>query len=140
MGQCLSLQNHKYKCLFSDLKKDKTVEKTENVIRPIELKLKHKTTDKKISKTPPKSDKTVWDDWQRSEAANRAERSVKKMRYLTQCELDGGKTRRKIGAAYGGRRRKGANRIPNDRAKKQDRKKRRQRQMRDCSVFTFPTI
>ena len=71
MGQCLSLQNHKYKCLFSDLKKDKTVEKTENVIRPIELKSKHKTTDKKISKTPPKSEKTIWDNWQRSEAANR---------------------------------------------------------------------
>ena len=35
---------------------------------------------------------------------------------------------------------KGANPIPNDRAKKQDRKKRRQRQIRDCSVFTFPTI
>ena len=71
MGQCLSLQNPKYKCLFSDLKKDKTVEKTENVIRPIELKSKHKTTDKKISKTPPKSEETVWDDWQRSETANR---------------------------------------------------------------------
>ena len=71
MGQCLSLQNHKYKCLFSDSKKDKRVEKTENVIRPIELKLKHKTTDKKISKPQPKSEKTVWDDWQRSEASNR---------------------------------------------------------------------
>ena len=47
------------------------MEKTENVIRPIELKSKHKKTDKKISKTPPKSEKTVWDDWQRSEAANR---------------------------------------------------------------------
>ena len=35
---------------------------------------------------------------------------------------------------------KGANQIPNDRAKKQDRKKRTQRKIRDCSVFTFPTI
>ena len=71
MGQCLSLQNPKYKCLFSDLKKDKKVEKTENVIRPIKLKLKHETADKKISKPQPKSEKTVWDHWQRSEAANR---------------------------------------------------------------------
>ena len=71
MGQCLSFQNPKYKCLFSDLKKDKTVEKTENVIRPIELKSKHKKIHKKMSKNPPKSEKTIWDNWQRSEAANR---------------------------------------------------------------------
>ena len=67
----------------------------------------------------------------------RAERRVKKMRYLTQCELDGGKKRRKIGAAYGGRRRKGTNRIPNDRAIKQDRKKRRQRQVREGMMWTL---
>jgi len=100
--------------------------------------LRNSVPKKKEIKNSQKSEKNDWVNhyhWSRSEAANRAERRVKKMRYLTQCELDGGKKRRKIGAAYGGRRKRGANRIPNDRAIKQDRKRRRQRQMRDSVVM-----
>lgn len=72
-----------------------------------------------------------WAAWQASERANRAERRVRKMRFLVSYELEVGKKRRKIGAAYGGRRKRNSNRIPNDRAKKIDRKKRRHRQIND---------
>lgn len=129
-------------CLTTKFKKDKTVEKigygytfTESDPKPMPI-IKNKTR-KKTKESPKPTKKCVWDAWQASEKSNRAERKVKKMRYLTQCELDAGKKRRKIGAAYGGRRKKSSNRIPNDRAIKQDRKKRRQRQIRDSYQWTL---
>lgn len=136
MGQCLMPSSKKYKAI----EKEKIDRYTCSFNKSSALKpenLKNKAPIKKETKNSPKSERYPWDNWQRSEAANRAERRVRKMRYLTQCELDGGKKRRKIGAAYGGRRKKSSNRIPNDRAIKQDRKKRRQRQIRDSMLWTL---
>lgn len=78
-----------------------------------------------------------WAMWQASEASNHAERRVRKMRFMVDYEQSVGKKRRKVGAALGRRKRRSANRIPNERAKKIDRRKRRQRQINDSMNWTI---
>jgi len=137
MGQCLMRSSKKYKQLEKD-KIDRYSYSFDKRNEPKQENQKSNVAKKKELKNSPKSERNDWVNhyyWSRSEASNRAERRVRKMRYLTQCELDAGKRRRKIGAAYGGRRKKSSNRIPNDRAIKQDRKRRRQRQIRDSLVM-----
>ena len=86
MGQCLMRSSKKYKQMDKE-KIDRYSCSFDKRNEPKLENLKNNLPTKREIKNSPKSERSDWVNhyhWSRSEASNRAERRVRKMRYLTQ--------------------------------------------------------